>query len=1788
MRKILLLMSILGVSIIPAIGQAPGFWISDDIFSKEMAAGSVDSQLVIIQNTGNRDLEWGLKDVHGASVTFTKEDYADWTLAENQDRIAGTVWITRANERGIFNAAVEEEYEWFSPENTVWAAGKSMNNGPGDYSTWGEAINWNPPNMVGKTFSLFITEYFQFYDVVFHNWTQGISGIGQGGGFSYTRTEVPRWLSATNTSGSLIPGEFDSVWVYFNTERLVQNDYTAIVELNTNDPEMPVAVVTFNLNVSSGIPETYIDESLIAFGEVFVNNPETYELKIYNEGNGDLEISSVAFNTPAFTSPTASLTVPALNFQSLDIVFTPVLKADYSDTLYLATSDTVNPLIKIPLYGTGIAPADIQVNPSAIQETIPQGAVFTTKIVISNTDSSDLEWGIDVQADLVKTGGEVTFSKVDYSDYTQPANQDIWSPNVTITRANSQGIFNIVNESSYQWDSPTGTLWSYGHTGEVEQDNYEIWRDAIMSNPLGMIDNQMTVYLPDDDIFYDILFHSWTSGGSGGGFSYTRQLYSKWLGVSEASGTTSIEEADTIVVSVDATGMVNGTYTGNLVVYSNDPDEGEITIPVEVTVTGGVQEISISEPIIDFGDVFAGDTKTFALEIENKGTGDLTVSGITTFSDKFEVSPSSFTLNGNSAQTVDIAFSPASVESVLDTLAVASDDPVNPVIKIGIIANVLAPPAIELVTQDISVDILSDEIIVYKLPVKNTGDNDLEYEISGEETVIFTKEDYANWQLPENQDRITDNVWITRATIQGLFNVATENSFDPGTSPEGTEWAYGASGELEPEDYDVWVNAIGWYPPGMVGNVLSLHLTEEDLYYDVEFTSWTQGGNGGGFSYTRTKQLPGWLQPSYTSGIVPPGETDTIELSFIATGLNEQVYHTTFLMNTNVPDNKNILFNATMNVTGMPDISVSTMNIDFGLTYIGFPDTLQVMVSNTGTDSLTIGNMTTQTGFFETVESELLVMPGEEKPLQVVFNPDALQEYIDTLRFTTNVTDVPSMWVSLRGEGVNPPALSVEPESLSYLTYYNQALNDSIILFNNGDGPAVWSAHLVNRNISINDVLINLNAKSADILSQIPNRYIFAYDGDDYSINDGGNDMYDGGNYLTTSPGFSEIMYSDDVVANGDMYFGDNTEYFTRHLDGLFILAADMNGVESFHIDGNLGADGSGNYNSTILDYEYYGIRFKGYVKRVYNASDPSVNHLIIVEENPAVMQTIGTNTNDDMHYLEGLSENSRIYYLLYAGASGYYIDDINTTSIMEAFISSVYATPEWIKLNYSPDIIASSSSDTIGIMINTTGMTSGDYDASIYIASNDPEKPVIEVPVNLKVKGVTVVNPLEDMLVNEGFGSDTVDFSGVFEDAEADPLSYTIVSTKPDVVTVDTIGMKIVISETGTGTSTITIRADDGSGNVEYEDFLFRVNANPLLVAPIADTTVNEGFSVSTVDLSAVFADPDDDVLKYSLTNSSPGTVTVSVAGDTLTIQEVASGTSTITVTASDTIGIPVADEFVFTVNALPVVINAINDTTVNEGFTSYTIDLASVFDDTDNETLAYEFTNSNPAAVTISVNGDVLTVQEVAYGVSTVSVSASDNSGTPASDEFVVTVNAIPVVANALADISMDEGFGTHTVNLSTVFSDNDDTQLELAASSDNTAVVTVSVDASNLVVTEAGIGSANITVTAEDSKGAGVSDVFVFTVADVESLESLKDAGISLYPNPTKGKIYLSVEKGENRLIAIEFTNIAGEVVMNDRFNYSGRTRELDLTSFAKGMYFMKITSDDYSLVKKIIIE
>ncbi|USN99250.1 MAG: hypothetical protein H6810_00815 [Phycisphaeraceae bacterium] len=121
--------------------------------------------------------------------------------------------------------------------------------------------------------------------------------------------------------------------------------------------------------------------------------------------------------------------------------------------------------------------------------------------------------------------------------------------------------------------------------------------------------------------------------------------------------------------------------------------------------------------------------------------------------------------------------------------------------------------------------------------------------------VEFSKVAFADPNLAENQDRITDNVWITRGDTEGIFNLAAEPTFtghgSSSPSPIGTEWAVGSAADWQTLTFGTWGSLPG-SPPSLPGVDLVMHLVDDDIYIDVRFTDWGGGGSGGAFTYLRS------------------------------------------------------------------------------------------------------------------------------------------------------------------------------------------------------------------------------------------------------------------------------------------------------------------------------------------------------------------------------------------------------------------------------------------------------------------------------------------------------------------------------------------------------------------------------------------------------------------------------------------------------------------------------------------------------------------------------------------------------------------------------------------------------------------------------------------------------------------------------------------------------------------------------------------------------------------------
>ena len=80
-------------------------------------------------------------------------------------------------------------------------------------------------------------------------------------------------------------------------------------------------------------------------------------------------------------------------------------------------------------------------------------------------------------------------------------------------------------------------------------------------------------------------------------------------------------------------------------------------------------------------------------------------------------------------------------------------------------------------------------------------------------------------------------------------------------------------------------------------------------------------------------------------------------------------------------------------------------------------------------------------------------------------------------------------------------------------------------------------------------------------------------------------------------------------------------------------------------------------------------------------------------------------------------------------------------------------------------------------------------------------------------------------------------------------------------------------------------------------------------------------------------------------------------------------------------------------------------------------------------------------------------------------------------------------------------------------------------------------------------------------------------------------LNESKIILYPNPTKNEIHLDIDETiRNEIKKISIYNLLGELV----FSADKYLQTIPLSNISSGMYLVKISTSEFEISKKLIVE
>jgi uncharacterized protein (TIGR02145 family) len=105
---------------------------------------------------------------------------------------------------------------------------------------------------------------------------------------------------------------------------------------------------------------------------------------------------------------------------------------------------------------------------------------------------------------------------------------------------------------------------------------------------------------------------------------------------------------------------------------------------------------------------------------------------------------------------------------------------------------------------------------------------------------------------------------------------------------------------------------------------------------------------------------------------------------------------------------------------------------------------------------------------------------------------------------------------------------------------------------------------------------------------------------------------------------------------------------------------------------------------------------------------------------------------------------------------------------------------------------------------------------------------------------------------------------------------------------------------------------------------------------------------------------------------------------------------------------------------------------------------------------------------------------------------------------------------------------------------------------------------------------------------SKNYGLSVRCICNAEVTSSTELIRTSGIKLFPNPTTGIVEISVNKLLEKGFKIEVCNNLGSLMQSIPKSQGEKSSKIDLTRFSSGIYMIKVTTKDKTLVCKIVKE
>ena len=460
-------------------------------------------------------------------------------------------------------------------------------------------------------------------------------------------------------------GSYDTVPLYLGNSYLGSEPISGYIdEVRISN----VARRQWEFNV--GMARVQVDSTSLHFGNVVLPGERTLVLTIKNPGIDTLDITNIASSlSEIFTVPVTERRIPPGKSEMLQITFIPKLGQDYEAELSMNTNDPFWPVLKVSLYGTGLA-----------QET--QGSyandIFTSALYHFTILSGDT-----------------------VSDASSNSSNGFVRGNDGSVTIGTSGRFgncaSLDGKTGYMVFPVSGDfISSRSFTAEIW---FAINKKPLTSSTLFFIGSDSHPRISVSiDVQKGLVGSFWDKAGQKHEITSndldtlkTGQWYSAALlwNSQKIFLTLNNEPVDSLVFSDTLqTGGQDNLYVGSRAgidgFFDGCVDELRLSRVFRQSWELNVlpRELSVSSTILDFSTVLLGQTRSLPVLISNLGDQDLYISEFTVTNNSYSVSETSFLLNGLKSKLLSIVYNPQVVGDDTGSVIFYTNDKNKPSVRI--------------------------------------------------------------------------------------------------------------------------------------------------------------------------------------------------------------------------------------------------------------------------------------------------------------------------------------------------------------------------------------------------------------------------------------------------------------------------------------------------------------------------------------------------------------------------------------------------------------------------------------------------------------------------------------------------------------------------------------------------------------------------------------------------------------------------------------------------------------------------------------------------------------------------------------------------------------------------------------------------------------------------------------------------------------------------------------------------------------------------------------------------